>query len=147
MKCNTINSRILAKLFQDWQSWCGPSSLPKRAEFDPVEQGYALGYLALVEVHGDPGARRFRFRVNGQHQVDWQRFDLTGRWLDDHPEPEMRDLTQSTYETVANEGEPKYFNRDMVLDCRPRRYESLVLPLSSDGEKVDLLLVGIHHVA
>jgi hypothetical protein len=145
MECDTIHSRILSKLYQDWQTWCGAGALPKRADFDPVEHGYALGHIALVEVHGEPGDRRFRFRVNGQHQVDWQRFDLTGRWLDEHPEPQMRAQTQESYETVVETRTPLFFNRDVVLDGRAWRYEALVLPLSCDGESVNLLLVGIHH--
>ena len=32
---------------------------------------------------------------------------------------------------------------DRVLDDQPRRYETVILPLSADGARVDMLLCGM----
>jgi hypothetical protein len=44
---------------------------------------------------------------------------------------------------VAMSGEPLRGYRDRVLDERQRQYETLILRLSKDGERVDMFMVGM----
>ena len=44
---------------------------------------------------------------------------------------------------VVRSREPLHALADRVLDERTQQYEALIMPLSSDGERVDMLLVGL----
>jgi hypothetical protein len=63
--------------------------------------------------------------------------------LDDLPQVEFRNLTRQSFTKVANSGEPLHVLNDRVLDDQPRRYETIILPLSVDDARVEMLLCGI----
>lgn len=136
-------SDILSRLYADWRGLMVGGRLPPRDAIDPVEFTYALGRLSMVEVHRAP--LRFRFRLNGTVIVDRQGFDLTGKWLSDHPEPENRALTAGSYTMVVETGRPLVTDRSRTMDGRFHDYEALLLPLSRDGETVDAILSAVHH--
>ena len=44
---------------------------------------------------------------------------------------------------MVKTGEPLHAKRHQILDDRSYRYETIILPLSTDGAAVDMLLVGM----
>lgn len=116
--------------------------MPSRADIDPLELGFIIGNIILIDViEGDP--IRFRIRLHGTNLTERVHYELTGKMLDDLPQAEFRELTRLSFTKVATTGEPLRARRDRVLDGRARRYETIILPLSSDKTQVDMLLCGL----
>ena len=100
-----------------------------------------LGHVILIDVMRDP--LRFRVRVHGTEMVAKARYDLTGKFLHDHPIGEYRRYVIERCEGLVRDGEPLLVNRERSLDGKPHRYEALWLPLSDDGWQVTMLLAAM----
>lgn len=133
-----IESENLRRFYGYWRSKHDGQLLPGRQDIDPLDFPYALGDVTLVDVARDP--LRFRFRLDGTRHVERFGFDMTGKWLDDFPEPEMRRLIFDSYREVVESGRPRRRHRDLVTDGRMFRYEALLLPLARDGRIIDMLI-------
>lgn len=137
-----VEAPALRRLLDDWQARRRGKKLPARGDFDPVDLKYLMGKLLLVDVLREP--LRFRFRLIGTELVKRAGSDLTGRMLDEHPDPEFREHVRQRFAiTVATRQPQSSIETRLVLDGRLRRYEALLLPLASDGEAVDMLMIGI----
>ncbi len=134
----------IRRFFQYWREKRGICRYPGRAALDPIEFGYVLGDVVLIEVRPpDPagGARwHFRYRLIGTNVIARDGYDLTGKSLDDLPEPEYREQIRTTWTRVCETGTLAHALRDFVLDGRTRRYEAIVLPLASNGHDIDMLV-------
>jgi len=134
----------LRQLFDYWNEQRGTRAMPSRADIDPLDMRYVIGNVILVDVlDGDPP--QFRIRLHGTNLSERVRFDLTGKMLDEMPQPEFRELTRQSFTRVWRTREPLHAHRDRVLDNRRRAYETIILPLSSDGERVDRILCGLFY--
>jgi hypothetical protein len=131
----------LRRLYEFWKERRGTRLAPSRAEMDPISLRYVLGNLLLVDVLRDP--LRFRYRLCGTNIVARVGLDLTGRFVDDHPEPQFRQFALERYRKVIELGAPLHDLRNQVFDHRTRRYEVLMLPLSGDGTTIDMVLVAM----
>ena len=137
----TITDPRLQALYDYWSSKRTGRRFPARADLDPIEMRTVLGDLMLVDVvEGDP--LRFRIRLHGCNLFQHQGGELTGKMLDELPATERRELVTRTFTEVATVGEPVQRYRKFLLDRRWAQYEAVLLPLSSDGLKVNMLLVG-----
>jgi len=137
-----LASPLLKRLYADWTARRRDRSIPARRDFDPFDLKYALGKLLLVDVRYRP--LQFRFRLVGTELVDRAGFDLTGKTLDAYPNPEFRASMRQRYTAVVESRRPlRSVQTDLVIDGRLRRYEALLLPLASDGETVDMLMIGV----
>src|SRR3546814_9250845 len=74
---------------------------PSRAELDPLDFRYAIGLVTLVDVERDP--LRFRFRLVASPVTRHLGYELTGRYLDEVPERDMRSYLDSAYRRLATE--------------------------------------------
>ncbi|WP_439817758.1 PAS domain-containing protein [Zavarzinia sp. CC-PAN008] len=133
---------ILGRLFAYWALKRGLRAMPSRADIDPVEIPYALGYICLADVIAGP-PRRFRFRLDGTVQTRFFGFDMTGWYLDEFPDPEYRETALATFGEACDRAAPMYRDRNMERDGRTWRYQALYLPLGADGRTVDMLMVTI----
>jgi len=122
-----------------WRGKAGPGRLPGRGDLDPLDMKPALGNMVMIDVHRAP--LRFRYRLHGASLVLRDGFDMTGKWLEEHPEPELRARIQSSWSRAAEQRKIVHGFRDCFADLRRRRYEVLILPLADDGRTVDKLLV------
>ncbi len=136
-----VNPR-LRRLYDYWAAKRGERAMPARADLDPVEMPFALGNVILAEVLPETPPR-FRIRLHGTTLTRYAGYDLTGRMLDEMPLPEFRELATRSFRKVARTGEPLHVLADRMLDDRPQRYEALLMPLSSDGIRVEMLLIGL----
>lgn len=132
----------LQQLFDYWGSKRGARKMPSRADIDPLELGFIIGNVILVDViEGDPP--RFRIRLHGTNLTERVGYELTGKLLDELPQIEFRELSRLSFTKVSNTGKPLQARRDRILDERPRRYETIILPLSGDDARVDMLICGL----
>jgi len=132
------------QLRQLYEAWCAhhiDGKLPARLQIEPLELKFLLGNLLIVDVGYAP--LRFRFRLFGGGLAMRLKHDWSGRFLDTYPDAEFRCHLQKVWEGVVTVGRPIANTRRMIFDGRSYRYDGMVLPLSSDGEKIDGLLVGV----
>lgn len=122
----------------------GEGTYPARAALDPLDFRYVLGDVVIIEAHRSPTGSRwpwhFRYRLIGHNVVERDGYDLTGKTLEDVPEPEYRERIRATWLEVCEAGKPAHYVRELVLDRRLRCYEVVVLPLASNGEDIDMLI-------
>jgi hypothetical protein len=132
----------LRQLYEYWDGKRGARAMPSRAELDPVDIRFAIGDVILVDVL-DEKPPRFRIRLHGTNLSERTNFDLTGKMLDEMPAPEFRELSTRSFRRVLRTREPLHALAERLLDGRMQRYEAIIMPLSSDGERVDRLMVGM----
>ena len=132
----------LRRLYEYWDEKRGGRKMPARADLDPLDMRFAIGDVILVDVL-DEDPPRFRIRLHGTNLSERTNFDLTGKMLDEMPAPEFRNLATRSFRRVVRTREPMHVLAERLLDDRHQRYEAILLPLSSDGERIDRLMVGM----
>jgi hypothetical protein len=136
-----LDDSRLQRLFAYWLEKRGDRPFPAKAEIDPVEFSYILGYVTLVDVERDP--RRYRFRLDGSILVALSGTDYTGRYLDELPGEQYVAFILETYDRVVDSGEPFRYRKNEVLDQQLFSEETLILPLGDTPPKVDMLVVAV----
>lgn len=136
-----IERPTLRRLYELWKSRCGDRLFPARADFSPPDFAFALGNLSLIDVLRDP--LRFRVRLQGTFSSARLGWDITGRYLDEIPDPEYRAVAIETYQRVVKEQRPRREVRETVLDDRSHRYEIIWLPLAADGATIDMIMACV----
>jgi hypothetical protein len=140
----TVNPHhdTLKQLEAYWRAKKGDRRAPARADLDPIEIPALMPHLLLLDV--EPASRRLRFRLMGTAVTNGLGRDLTGRYLDELPLNKTQRAMYAEYKRVVESGEPACSTWEYSrADGRHVRFERLVLPLSSDGETIDMLLGGI----
>lgn len=132
----------LRRLLAYWQARRGDRVMPGRQDIDPLDLSWLLGNISLVDVVHGADRPRYRFRLVGTRAVQRFGYDPTGRWLDDLPEPAYRQHVAKAYAEVLQHRLPLVERLDMLIDNRTHDYEILRLPLSSDGETIDMILLA-----
>jgi hypothetical protein len=138
----------LERLHEYWLSKRGDRRFPSRADLDPLDMAFIVGNICLVDVIArDPlGFRTRLMRTNVVQALGVREsgriIDRTGKTFDEVPPTEFRALARRSFETVASSGDVMHACRDQILDGKHYQYETLILPLSTDGIDVDMLLVG-----
>jgi hypothetical protein len=132
----------LRQLYAYWLGKRAGRRAPSRADIDPVELARLLPHVVLLDVERAP--LRFRFRLVGTTVAKGFNVDLTGSYFDEiEHTAEQRELNQRLM-AVADWGPPLCATWDYTgADGRHVSYERLALPLSSDGQTVDMLFGGI----
>jgi hypothetical protein len=130
----------LKQLYDYWDRKRAERRWPTREDVDPVEMRFALGNLDLVEVTYDPLV--FRFRISGSNIDRDEGFNMQGKTLDEYPLPQHREATRRTYLKVLETGDPDYEELERVDEGRAVHFGRLILPLSNDGSRIHMLLMG-----
>lgn len=139
----TVSQPRLRRLLDYWQARRGDRPMPGRADIDPLDFPWLLGNVSLVDVVPDGrGGRRYRLRLVGTHVTRRFGYDGTGKWLDEILGPEHRAHVQAAFDDVVRQRIPMVERLDMLIDGRLHDYEILRLPLASDGQTVDILLLA-----
>ncbi len=133
----------IGRLYRYWDERRAGRWAPARADIDPIDFAFILADVCLIDVapaETTDSPPRFHYRIVGDNLDQWLGFRMAGRWLDDLPGSELRERVRRSFLSVVRTRMPRHGVRDSVLDDRLRRYEFLILPLSSNGGRVDMLL-------
>ena len=139
----TLRSPLLRRLYEDWKlrRYC---RIPRRADFDPAALSYILGSLSLIEVCRNP--LRFRARVHGTHLAQHLGVEFTGKFLDEAKPSEYFRLVIEHFTDVVEQERPSFAQLvNEIVQPPIWENESLVLPLSRDGDSVDFLFAAVVH--
>lgn len=127
----------LVRLLAYWDAKRGMRPMPARRDIDVVDLRYVLGNVLIIEVTAE---QRFRFRLHGTVLADRVGHDLTGLFVEDMPNAENRAVVLERCRTLVSTKQPYMGTHRRVADWRRYGYEVLWLPLSADGDTVDMLL-------
>lgn len=114
---------------------------PSRADIDPAEMKALLPHVFLLDVIGTPP--RLRFRLASTEIVSRYGEELTGRYLDEIDLNDVGADILGEYRKAVRETEP--VRGQWAYEKRSGHYlnyERLILPLSSDGRPINMLLCG-----
>jgi hypothetical protein len=129
-----------AAFLEFYDYWLGKGAgkaMPARADIDPLDIPALLANVFLIDVvPGNP--RRFRFRLVGTCITELEG-EMTNRFLDEFvPDAAGAAMARHYEDTVQG----RIRVRHETLHWRKREYvnyDVLLLPLSSDGQTVDML--------
>ena len=136
---DALQDPIVVRFYRYWDQKRGGRSAPARADLDPVEFPYALADLALAEVLATVPPR-FKYRLVGENLVARDGYNMRGRFLDELPESEYRDRITQSWTAVVERRRPFHHIVSASFDGRVRTYESLVLPLMTTEDRVDMVI-------
>lgn len=132
----------VAAAFYYWRRKRAGRTMPSRADIDPTEIPKLLPDLMLVDVLGDG---RYRYRLIGTENARAHGMNATGRYLDEVlPGAEYKAHVTGLYDECVREGRPVYSECLFLSSQRqaPERHTKvLFLPLSEDGETVNIVMV------
>jgi hypothetical protein len=136
-----IDHRQLRDLHAYWLSRHAEGALPGRRSLDPLDVPHLLPYMMLIDVWHEPFD--LRYRLVGTALVDHMGRDTTRMRVEDAYVGADWPKVEQDYKTAIFDKRP-VLRRNEGLDASGRRfaYERLLLPLSADGLRVDMLLGG-----
>lgn len=131
----------LRRLYDYWRSLCQESAYPSRRDIDPVDIPDLLPNIFLLDVIGD--AQDFVFRLAGTLVEDAFSMPLRGKSIADIQRAAGTPIPVAQHVEVARGGGPRYREGEMLVAGRDHwKTHRLLLPLSSDGQRVDVLMGG-----
>lgn len=134
----------LRRFYAYWNQRRGARAFPSRRDLDPADFTYILGYVMLIEVQHAP--QRFRFRLHGSELVRHGGYDMTGKTIDDLPGEENKRALLERCLSLLAERRPQLVRSDRTLDGRPMRYEAIWVPLSEDGQAINMLMRALAYL-
>lgn len=124
-----------------WRSKCADRFAPARADIDPVDLPRILPRIMLADVESDAsGAIDFRYRLSGTGIGNVHGFDPTALRPTDLTPPIYGQLIHEHYRTVVERRQPLAHVIVLVTNKKQRSYARIILPLSADGETVNMLM-------
>lgn len=136
----------LHDLFSYWKSKRDRlGRIPSRRDVDPVDIPHILPGMFLLQIEREGRKFRYRYRLLGSSHRDRNGREFTGKYVDEFPlKPAARRVSDALRE-VALTGRPNYRIFPIPLEERNfLSYERLALPLSEQGDQVDMIL-GVAH--
>lgn len=136
-----IAQRPLDRLHDYWERKRGARFAPARADIDPLELKFILAQILIFDVLD--GGRDFRARVAGTGTYALHSADITGDLLSTLKPKEFADAILAHYRGIIEHRQPTY-SRTGYWDGNheTEAYHALRLPLSSNGQDIDMILVG-----
>lgn len=134
--------RTLLDVLEYWKGKCRDGALPRRADIDPLDLRRHLPNLILIDVEHDP--LRLRYRLIGTRITQAMQRDSTGRYYGEIYAPEIVEAIHGSFRWIfANRRPLRTFGQAFYPDRNFYDYETLNLPLSSDGTVIDMVLGGL----
>jgi len=132
-----LETAVMRRAWAQLEAKRGERPFLTRADIDPGELVSILSSVGLVEVHHQP--LRFRVRLAGTGWRETLGFEATGLWLHDWPHQMQKFVLEMNFSFATTERVPCRARRHAVVDGVPLNYEAVIIPLSTDGETIDML--------
>ena len=132
----------LRALLDYWDGKRDGRSMPARGDLDPVEIPELLPHIVLVDTA--ESLAEFRYRLFGTELCKGFGHDRTGCRFAELPRLANFDEIYRGYWLTFTKEAPQYFHGQIDSDENSHiRYSRLTLPLSADGEHINMILGGI----
>jgi hypothetical protein len=127
------------ELYDYWVVKKRERPMPARADIDPAEIKKLLPHLLLTDVV--EGGKRFRYRLVGTSIAETFGGNISGHHVDEVMTGKYLNFIEGVYRDIVQQRKPIYsesmYNTGPTVGMKAER---LMLPLSSDGEAVDMVL-------
>ncbi len=132
----------LQALYQYWDAMRGTRAMPRRADIDPVSIPKLLPYVIMYTVAPGGG---YTVRLVGEEVVAFVGRNLTGQPAGSAMTRQSAETIVKILDAVATGRAPKFRagKAHWHPDKTYRDFEACFLPLSADGETVDIILGGV----
>ena len=136
-----VGSAAVAAALRYWRSKSVAPSIPSRSQIDPLEMRQFLSKVLMIDVESD---REFTYRLCGTHVAAINGKDLTGQRASELNLGASSQQFIEVYRRAIRSTEPVLFTgRLWWQDRQWVGFEQIILPLSTDGLKVDKLMCVI----
>lgn len=132
---------VIERLTAYWRARAAGRPFPSRRDIDPLDFPYALGRVSLLEAHPGADGPRYRYRLVSTELTERLGFEMTGKFADEMPSPDLRAYVHAFYGRAVAARAPLIEAGSLEADGLVWVHRSLALPLSHDGDVVDGLLV------
>lgn len=133
----------LVTLYTYWNEKRGPREMPARADIDPVDLKSLLPLLCLIDLV--PDERRYVYRLVGTRDVEMRGRDPTGKPVGEAYYAESAESTTSYLDQVVSTRRPVlYRGTYQPFPTRTETGEVLFLPLSRNGQQIDMIMLYSH---
>ncbi len=132
---------VVQQTLETWEALRGTREMPARADIDPVRLPRAmLPNMFLFDILREPELR-YRWRLIGTRLVEVLGRDATGTYWDELYTPEILVAMRRHPDWVMEHRRPlRSLGQAPNPDRSYLRSENLYLPLSSNGDDIDMLL-------
>lgn len=132
----------LKALYDYWDALRGGRAMPARADVDPAQIPALLPYIIMYDV--TPGGG-YTVRLVGEEVVRFVGHNATGRPAGVGMPPRSAEMTIKILDAVTGERAPKFRagKAHWQPDKTYRDFEACFMPLSSDGETVNIVFGAI----
>jgi len=138
-------ARDIAAFYAYWDGKRRGNELPARADIDPLEMVSFLPGIVLIDVVAD--ARRFVYRLVGTREVAIRGRDPTGKSVAEGFYGASAAASMASYQDVVARRAPRLERREFTTpDGRYGREQVILLPLSDDGVRVNMIIAYTHHM-
>src|SRR5579859_7436614 len=133
---------ILQAVHSYWLEKRGDRFAPSRSDIKPEEIVRLLPYVLLMDVVGAP--LRFRYRLVGTAFATEYGQEITGKFVDEIDLADKASSVIADCAEVVRSRAPSFNNWEYTkADGRHVEVERVLLPLSNDGETVNMLFGAI----
>lgn len=140
-----IRSPALCSLFDYWNKKRGEERFILRSQLEPGEIAPLLPLIFILDVEQEP--RRYRIRLMGTEIATRLGGDYTGQYVDELDFGAIKNQVLAGYDHVVDHAEPYLNFSEFTPSGRSRiQAERLALPMSTDGQTIDLILGSVIHV-
>lgn len=138
-----FQTRVVQDGYAYWVSKCSEGGLPARQDINPVEIPRLMPHVVMLDVKHEPEFD-FRYRLLGTYVTEHLYSDHSGKWFSEITHQRAPSKIWQNCCQVATSRSPFMSNTPYVGPHQSfRDVEDIILPLSSDGERVDSLLVFV----
>jgi hypothetical protein len=136
-----IANARLRRLYDYWEAKRGERVAPTRRDINPVEIPDLLGCVNIYEVREDP--RDFKIRLNGSEVAEMLGRDITGKYCSTVISGPDAVRCKAAFNICVDRRSPAIVETSLAFSDKPYITQTMiVLPLSSDGERVDMIITA-----
>lgn len=132
----------LRRLYVFWCEQGTGGGVPLSSAMEPADLRDWLGHLLVMDV---VASDEFAYAYYGRELAEAFGISRLGQTLEQLP-PNQRAILRAEYDQVRGRRQPLARIYTADFDGHTQTWERLVLPLSSDGETVDKLLVAAYEL-
>lgn len=140
-RSSDVMPAALVSLLSYWEGKRNGRLMPARPDLNPAEMRAFLRHTLLLDVLQGP---RFKVRLAGTHIVDTYGEEITGQFLDDLDLGDEKKSILDACSLCISHRKPHFFKGSLqkYLDGVKIDFSWIGLPLSTDGQNVNILMAG-----
>lgn len=136
-----IRDPRLVELHAYWDDRRGGRTMPAAGDIWLLDLAFILPHLLWIEIEHDP--RRYRFRRVGTELERIYGSSIEGLTVDQVPGVRLRRMAGRAFAEVVGRRAPVCRRARFSTAAWFMKYERLLLPVSSDGEGVDVVIGAV----